>query len=169
MWLQRWLHVSKLPSAATSEGCNWSGPCPGTWNFLCHSPRNTWCMYEVFLGRSRESFMIEDGDLKSRTVVRWPEQLNICEVTWTVEHLWGDLNSWTFVRWPEQLNRCEVSCLSRKNFISLKEGFHFFLRKDLISFKRDFVSLKTWMREDSTDEHYNMYTIYSTSGYCMHA
>ena len=34
MWLQRWLHVSNLLSAATSQRFNWSGPRPGTWNFL---------------------------------------------------------------------------------------------------------------------------------------
>ena len=30
MWLQRWLRVSKLLSAATSQQFNWSGPRPGT-------------------------------------------------------------------------------------------------------------------------------------------
>ena len=30
MWLQRWLHVSKLLSAASSQRFNWSGPRPGT-------------------------------------------------------------------------------------------------------------------------------------------
>jgi len=34
MWLHRWLHVSKLLSAGTSQRFNWSGPRPGTWNFL---------------------------------------------------------------------------------------------------------------------------------------
>ena len=34
MWLQRWLRVSELLSAATSQRFNWSGPRPGTWNFL---------------------------------------------------------------------------------------------------------------------------------------
>jgi len=30
MWLQRWLHVSKLLSAATSQRFNWPDPRPGT-------------------------------------------------------------------------------------------------------------------------------------------
>jgi len=30
MWLQSWLHFSKLLSAATSQQFNWSGPRPGT-------------------------------------------------------------------------------------------------------------------------------------------
>jgi len=34
MWKERWLHVSKLFSATTSQRFNWLGPCPGAWNFL---------------------------------------------------------------------------------------------------------------------------------------
>jgi len=30
MWLRKWRRVSKLPSAATSQRFNWSGPHPGT-------------------------------------------------------------------------------------------------------------------------------------------
>jgi len=30
IWLQRWLRVNKLLSAATSHRFNWSGPSPGT-------------------------------------------------------------------------------------------------------------------------------------------
>jgi len=30
MWLQSWLHVSKLLSAATVQRFKWSGPRPGT-------------------------------------------------------------------------------------------------------------------------------------------